>query len=52
MELQYVQTNKTVKAKSKSQSKKATGDPESAVVDGTLIYCSGETLRTNYAGIY
>ena len=43
---------KTAKAESKAQSKEATSNPESTVIDGSVVYCVGETLRTNYTGIY
>jgi len=43
---------KEQKRKAKLKAKKATGDPQSAIADGTLICCIGETLQAGFAGIY
>jgi hypothetical protein len=43
-ELLYGKTYKKTETESKAQGEKATGDPEAAVIDGTLIHCFGKTL--------
>ena len=43
---------KEQKRKAKLKAKKATGDPQSAIADGTFICCIGEALRTSLTGIY
>ena len=50
-ELQYGKADKRTETESEAQGKKATGDPQSAIADGTLICCIGETLRAVIAGI-
>ena len=43
-ELQYGKADKRTETESEAQGKKATGDPQSAIADGTLVYCFRKTL--------